>query len=152
VGSFIDQRGESPTWLGSIRGGYGIPLKTLDATPSVSSLVQTAFAEGLHARGFKASGGVRTYQIAGVIKTLDCNQYVRREAQVEIEVSVYDTASGKALFTRIYTAYNLEGSLLALNTGYFASVETLRALAEKTLDQVVDKALDDSALRNVMQP
>ena len=67
-------------------------------------------------------------------------------------MSVYDTSGGKALFTRTYTADNLEGSLLAVNTGVFASVDTLRTLAEKTLDQLVDKALDDAALRNVMQP
>ena len=87
-----------------------------------------------------------------MIKKLDCSQYARREAHAEIEVSVYDTPGGKALFTRTYTADNLDGSLLALNTGVFASVDTLRALAEKTLDQVVDKALDDSALRNVVEP
>jgi hypothetical protein len=61
-------------------------------------------------------------------------------------------SGGKALFTRTYTADDLEGSFLALNTGVFASVDTLRARAERTLDQLVDKALDDSALRNVMQP
>ena len=152
AGSFIDQRGEPPTWLGAIRGGYGNPLKTLDATPSVSSVVQSAFAEGLQARGFKASGTAKAYQVSGAIKKLDCSQYVRREAHAEIEVSVYDTSGGKALFTRTYTADNLEGSLLAVNTGVFASVDTLRTLAEKTLDQLVDKALDDAALRNVMQP
>lgn len=152
VGSFVDQRGESPTWLGAIRGGYGNPVKTLDATPSVSSVVQTAFADGLHARGFKASSDGKAYQVAGVIKKLDCSQYVRREAHAEIEVSVYDGSGGKALFTRTYTADNLEGSLMALNTGYFASVDTLRALAEKTLDQLVDEALDDSALRNALHP
>ena len=152
AGSFIDQRGEPPTWLGAIRGGYGNPVKTLDATPSVSSVVQTAFADGLQARGFKTSGSAKAYQVAGVIKKLDCSQYVRREAHAEIEVSVYASSGGKALFTRTYTTDNLEGSLLAVNTGVFASVDTLRALAEKTLDQVVDKALDDSALRNVMQP
>jgi uncharacterized lipoprotein YajG len=152
AGSFVDQRGEEPTWLGAIRGGYGNPIKTLDATPSVSSVVQTAFSDGLQARGFKTSGNAKAYQVNGVIKKFDCSQYVRREAHAEIEVSVYDTAGGKALFTRTYTADNLEGSLLAVNTGVFASVDTLRALAEKTLDQVVDKALDDSALRSAMQP
>ena len=152
AGSFIDQRGEPATWLGAIRGGFGNPLKTLDAIPSVSSLVQTAFTDGLRARGFKATGGARAYQIAGVIKKLDCSQMVRREAHAIVEVSVYDTSGGKELFTRTYTADNQEGSLLALNVGVFASVDRLRALAEKTLSQIVDQALDDSALRNVMQP
>jgi uncharacterized lipoprotein YajG len=152
VGSFIDQRGEPPTWMGAIRGAFGEPVKKLDATPSVSALVKTAFADGLQARGFKVSGGAKAYQVAGVIKRLDSSQFVRREAHAEIEVSVYDTSGGKALFTRTYTADNQEGSLTAWDTNYFGSVEKLRALAEKTLNQVVDKALDDSALRSVLQP
>lgn len=152
AGSFIDQRGEPATWLGAIRGGFGNPIKTLDADTSVSALVQTAFADGLRARGFRTTAGTRAYQVAGIIKKLDCSQMARREAHAIVEVSVYESASGKQLFTRTYTADNLEGSLLALNTGVFASVDTLRALAEKTLAQVVDQALDDTALRSVLQP
>jgi hypothetical protein len=41
VGSMADQRGETATWFGAIRGGYGNPLKKLEATPSVSVVVQT---------------------------------------------------------------------------------------------------------------
>jgi uncharacterized lipoprotein YajG len=152
VGLFVDQRGETATWFGAIRGGFGNPLKILEATPSVAAVVQTAFADGLRARGFQVAGDGKGYQIAGVIKKLDCSQYVRREAHVEIEVAVFESVSGKKLFTRTYTADSLEGSLLALNTGVFASVEALRALAEKTLAEVVDKALDDSALRDAMRP
>jgi len=42
--------------------------------------------------------------------------------------------------------------LMARNVGVFGSVDTLRALAEKALSEVVDKALDDTALRNPMRP
>jgi len=41
---------------------------------------------------------------------------------------------------------------MALNVGVFGSVDTLPALAEKALSEVVDKALDDTALRNPMRP
>ena len=150
VGSFIDQRGESATWFGTIRGGYGNPLKTLEATPSVAALVQTAFADGLRARGFRTAAGGNGYQIAGVIKKLDCSQYVRREAHAEIEVTVADNTTGKPVFSRTYTADSLEGSVMTLSSGVFGSVDALRALAEKTLGEVVDKSLDDSALRNVL--
>ena len=153
AGTFVDQRGEDATWFGAIRGGYGNPLKILHANKPISITVQKAFADGLRERGFHASGGTKTYQVAGVIRTLDCSQYVRREAHAVIEVSVYDTSKGgSALFTRVYKADNLEGSLVSLKTGVFASVDDLRMLAEKTLDEVVDKALDDTALRNALQP
>lgn len=42
VGSFVDQRGETATWIGAIRGGYGNPLKVLEVSPSVSASVQDA--------------------------------------------------------------------------------------------------------------
>ena len=151
VGSFTDQRGEPANWLGAIRGGFGNPLKNLESDRPVSTLVQDAFAEGLKARGVKADPSASSYQITGVIKKLDCNQYVRREANAEIEVSVIARASGQVSFTRTYVASNIDGSAMSLSTGIFASVEDLRAVTEKTLRDVVDKALDDSALRAAMQ-
>ena len=65
-------------------------------------------------------------------------------------VAVFEASTGKQIFTQTYTADELEGSLLALNVGAFGSVESLRALAEKALNEVVDRALDDTALRNAM--
>ena len=151
VGTFVDQRGETPTWIGAVRGGYGNPVKTLQTDKPVATLVQTAFADGLRARGLLATNAnAGAYQLSGTIKKLDCSQYVRREAHAIIDVSVFDP-SGRQVFTQTYTADELEGSLLALNTGVFGSVDTLRALAEKALSEVVDKALDDTALRNSMR-
>jgi len=147
IGSFVDQRGETATWFGAIRGGYGNPLKKLEATPSVSAVIQSAFMDGLKARGLLSDEGA--YQLSGVIKKFDCSQYVRREAHAEIEVHISDRA-GRQVFSQTYTADELEGSLLALNVGVFASVENLRALAEKSLTEVVDKSLDDTSLRKSM--
>jgi uncharacterized lipoprotein YajG len=149
VGSFVDNRGESATWFGAIRGGFGNPIKVLDATPSVSESVQSAFSQGLRDRGIQVSSSGRR-QISGVIKKLDCDQYERREATVEIEVSIIETATGNQLFNRTFTDHKIEGSIVALDAGIFGSVEKLRALAEKTLSGAVDKALDDSALQHVM--
>jgi hypothetical protein len=150
VGSFLDQRGETATWIGAVRGGYGNPLKKLETDKPVAVLVQTAFTDGLRARGMLGAGP-GAFQIAGVIKKLDCSQYVRREAHAAIDVTVFDS-SGKQVFTQTYIADELEGSLLALNVGVFGSVDTLRVLAEKALSEVVDKALDDTAFRNAIRP
>ena len=40
---------------------------------------------------------------------------------------------------------------MSLKVGIFASESDLRAVAEKTLAQVVDKALDDTALRSAIR-
>jgi len=90
-------------------------------------------------------------QLTGVVKKLDCNQVFRREANVEIEISVTDTASGRSTFTQTYSTSNIDGSVVSLEIGIFAAVEDLRALTEKTLRETVDKALDDPALRSALQ-
>jgi len=151
TGKFIDQRGgDDKEWIGAIRNGWGIPVKNVDLSPSVSAVVQKAFAAGLRARGFATHGGT-AYRISGVIKRLDANQLVHLESNARIEVDVFKVSTGHEGFSRTYSAHNHEGSLLSLHTGYFGSEEKLRALAQKTLDQVVNQALDDSDLRNAIR-
>jgi uncharacterized lipoprotein YajG len=152
VAAFDDKRGEPETWLGAIRGGFGNPLKTLESDQSVSRLVQAAFADGVRARGATLADDSARVRISGVVRRLDCIQIVRREANAEIDVTVTDAASGAKRFSRSYAATNLEGSLISLNTGVFASVDDLRVVLEKTLQNVVDKALDDPELRASLKP
>jgi len=150
VGSFIDQRGEPANYLGTIRGGYGNPLKNLETDQPVCDIVRLAFVDGLRARGVTVDSQSPKYHLTGIIRKLDCNQIVRREANVEIEVHILD-AAGQPHFTRTYSASNLDGSILSMKTGVFASVDDLRATLERTLRETVDKALNDTALRLALQ-
>jgi uncharacterized lipoprotein YajG len=149
VGSFLDQRGEPPTWLGAIRGGFGNPLKVLESDRPVAELVKDAFTEGLRARGVPTDADA-PYQVTGVIRKLDCSQYVRREAHIQIELTVVEKSTQQR-FTRLYKSDNVDGSLISLSTGVFASVDDLRAVLEKTLRDVVDQALEDSELRTALR-
>lgn len=143
IGSFIDQRGEPATWLGAIRGGYGNPLKNLESNAPVSQLVQKAFSTALQTRGATISTAPEI-QLSGIVKKLFCNQLVKREADVEIELQLTEVSSKKILFSRTYSATNYESAFFA--SGVFASIEDLRALTERTLQEVIDKALNDSAV------
>lgn len=150
MGSFVDSRGEvDPTWAGAIRGGFGNSLKVLALDKPVADVVKAAFADGLKARGAStvASGQPR---LTGVIRKFDCDQYIRREATIEIELSVIDV-NGQTKFTRSFRSNNVDGSMLTLSTGVFASIDDLRVVMEKTLRETVDKALDDSSLRAALQ-
>jgi hypothetical protein len=89
--------------------------------------------------------------LTGVIRKFECSQYVRREATIELELTVLD-ANGQTKFTRSYRTNNVDGSMLTLSTGVFASIEDLRVVMERTLRETVDKALDDTALRAALQP
>ena len=145
VGTFVDQRGEPANWLGSIRGGFGNPLKTLESSVPVSRLVETAVADALRARGQTIPAVNPSLQIAGTVRKLFCNQVVQREAVVEIELSVHDLTSRAQVFSRSYSATNYESAGLA--AGAFGSVDDLRVLTERTLREVIDKALDDTSLQ-----
>src|SRR3712207_1370693 len=48
---------EDAMWIGTIRGGYGNPLKRLHSDVPVDQVVAQAFAAGLAARGLHAPGG-----------------------------------------------------------------------------------------------
>lgn len=150
VGNFSDDRGKPANYLGAIRGGFGNPLKTLESDRPVGELVNTAFADGLRARGATVDTGTAQHQIVGTIKRLDCSQLVRREAHVEIDVAVIDKA-GQRRFSKTYNASTVAGAVVAVDTGVFASVEDLRVVLEKTLRETVDKALDDPQLRAALQ-
>jgi hypothetical protein len=95
MGTFTDLRGEPPTWLGAIRGGFGNPLKNLESDKPAAVYVQSAFADGLRARGVDVPAQGAPFQMVGVVRKLDCNQYVRREAKVEIELTVVEVATGQ---------------------------------------------------------
>lgn len=151
VGSFIDSRGETKTWIGTIRGGFGNHLKDLDTTEPLSKVVEQSFKDALAARGVNVNSPMPPFQISGVIKTLIGDQVVKREANVVIDVSVTDNNTGQTRFTHSYTSNVIDGSALSMSTGVFASVEDLRAVIEKALREAVDKALEDSALRAALQ-
>ena len=149
VGTFEDKRGEPATYLGAIRGGFGNPLKTLESSTPVATVVAIAFADGLRARGIQA--GSAKYEISGTIKVLECIQMVRRDATVEIDVKLVSTETKKEVFTKTVKANTLDGSIFNLATGVFASVEDLRAVTEKTLRDAVDRALDDPEFRKALK-
>lgn len=151
VGKFADQRGEPTNWLGTIRGGFGNPLKTMESSKPVSEAVADVFADGLRARGWYADEPNAAYVLGGVIKKLDSDQYIRREANAAIEVTLIERAGGKQLLSKAHKAQNIEGSPVSLSTGVFGSIEELRVVMEKTLRQVVDEALDDPAFRAALR-
>lgn len=151
VGDFVDSRGETKTWIGVIRGGFGNHLKELDTDKPVSVVVQKAFQDGLKARGVNVDSPNAPYRIAGTVKELIGDQVVKREARVAIDVSVVDASNGSARFSRVYTGKIIEGSAMSMETGVFADVEDLRVVVENALKEAIDKALDDPELRAALQ-
>ena len=149
VGTFVDERDGDKKWLGVIRGGFGKHLKTLEADRPVDAMVKAAFEDGLRVRkvGIADNAALR---LSGKISQLYADQLVRREGVANIELNVVDV-QGNRHFTKTYTVNRIEGSPITLATGVLASIDDLREVLERTLSELVDKALDDPELRTALQ-
>lgn len=149
VGAFQDQRDGDKKWLGVIRGGFGNHLKTLEADRPVDGMVKEAFEDGLRARKVLIAAGSNA-QLTGKILKLNADQVVRREGVAEVELTVSDQQGAKR-FTKTYTHNRIEGSVFSVQTGVLASIDDLRNVLQRTLSELIDKALDDSELRAALQ-
>ncbi|WP_421988386.1 hypothetical protein [Roseococcus sp.] len=133
--------GEDPIWIGTIRGGYGNPLKTLNADRPLDQAVQTAFDAALAARGWLAPQDPRV-EIEITLREFVANRYVRLEATAELELVLRERSSGRVLWQDKENVNNVEGSILALDTGVFADPAGLHALMLRTMNQAIDRLLD----------
>jgi len=144
--SVSDGRKHGSHWLGSIRGLFGNPLKTLNTQVPVKDVVENAFTSALKARGLLAptSGD---FGMTVVINQFDCNQYRRREAHVRLHVSIVEFASGQQIYDKDIRIDKVTGNLITFDAGIFADVEDLRKVANQALQEAIDEALDDPQLK-----
>ncbi|MDB5317357.1 MAG: hypothetical protein JWO24_3201 [Rhodospirillales bacterium] len=142
---------EDPVWVGTLRGGYGNPLKQLHADRPVNQVMQQALRDGLRARGLLVSTGDTARRRVSVNLTqFDANQYMRREATVAMTIAVDDTASGQTRWRDSVRVYEVDGSIFGLS-GVLAPIEDLHALMQRVLQQAVDQALDNLGFRAALR-
>jgi hypothetical protein len=147
VGNFTDNRGEPPSWLGAVRNGYGSPIMNYESSKPASDVFADAFARGLAAHNMQL--GKAPKLIVGNIKRLDFNVFGRRAADVEVELAVLKKDGGR-VFSKSYAVSNLE-SLPFWPPGKEAITKDVVAILNRTLTEVVDKALSDSELLLALQ-
>jgi hypothetical protein len=133
--------GEDPVWIGTIRGGYGNPLKTLEADRPLDQVARRAFDDALAARGWLAPENPRV-EIEIVMREFVANRYVRLEATAELELIMRERSSGRVLWQDRENVTNVEGSILALDSGVFADPAGLHSLMLRTMNQAIDRLLD----------
>lgn len=144
---------EDPMWIGTIRGGFGNPLKILHSDVPIDQVVARALREGLRARGLLVMDGAsRRRRLTADVMQFDANQYIRREATVALRLSLLDAENGREVWTDNIRVYRVDGSLLSLSTGVFASIDDLHALTARVLSEAVDQALDNPGFRAALRP
>lgn len=144
LGTVTDSREEGredPHWIGTIRGGFGNPVKRLEAPVPVSDVVRQAFSDALAARGMLATGAPR-YVLSVDIIQFKSDQVGRREATVEFRVTLTPAAGGAAVLQDRELANQVGGSLITFSAGVFGSLDDLRAIALSTMSQAIDRILD----------
>ncbi len=145
-----DDRHEDGHYLGTIRGGYGNPVKTIRTSGLTSVEAANAFRDALAARSLLGSPDAAPDTFLINIVRMDVNQVARREAHVELRVAVVDAAN-VPLYQDSVRTEQVNGSLLSLNTGIFGDTEALRALLSRTLNEAVDQALDKPGFREAVR-
>jgi len=117
----------------------------------VSTVVANAFTTGLQERKALATSTQSGYEIRGTIKRFDCDQYARREATIDVELTVKRQADASIVYFGTKSANIVSGSAITLSTGIFGSVEELRRVMEETLRKLVDSVLDDQEFRKAVE-
>ncbi|WP_158933109.1 hypothetical protein [Acidisphaera sp. S103] len=145
IKAVVDDRTNGSHWLGAIRGGYGNPLKTLETDQPVKDVVAQAFSDALAARGMLAKASTESIEMTITIHRFDCNQYVRREAHADFEITLTNAHTGTPVYSDRVTADDVNGSVFAMDVAIFGSVDKLRMVAVGTMREAIDKALDKPA-------
>lgn len=148
VGRFADMRQEGAYYLGEVRTPIGTPLERINSRVPVDEVVRNAFSHGLNARGMLAGHGA-PYVITGEILDLRGDQVVRPAGYARVRVNVVRTTTGQIIFSRIYTG---ERESSAYRPGSGSPVPVIRELVSRALQDVVDRALDDRAMRERLEP
>ena len=148
VGRFADMRQEGAYYLGEVRTPIGTPLERINSRVPVDEVVRNAFSHGLNARGMLAGVGA-PYVITGEILQLHGDQVVRPAGYARIRVNVVKTSSGQIVFSRVYAGERESSAYLP---GSGSPVPMIRELTSRALQDVVDRALDDRAMRERLNP
>ena len=148
VGHFYDNRGVPPYYLCTSRSAIGTPSEHVLLRVPADEAVKNAFLHALEARGMLADGPSQKYYLAGEVEVLRASIVQKPFAEAVIRLHVLQTGSDKILFRRTYSA---QRSAAGFMFGYEDTVQVLRELTSRTLQDAVDKALDDPALRKAIR-
>jgi hypothetical protein len=143
VGRFADLRHQGAYYLGEVRTPIGTPLERITSRVPVDEVVRNAFSHGLSSRGMLAGSGA-PYMLTGEILELHGDQVVRPAGYARIRVNVVRSSGGQIVFTRVYSG---ERESTAYRPGSGSPVPAIRELTSRALQDAVDRALDDPALR-----
>ncbi|MBL9130912.1 MAG: hypothetical protein JNG86_06925 [Verrucomicrobiaceae bacterium] len=144
VGAFANKRGIDSHVLGTVRLPVGVTVDTVQTEVPVEGVVANAFAHALHARGMLTDSGKARYLVTGDVLNLDTQLLVHPYAFAKVRLNVVEMGSGRVLFSKVYTG---ERQSTAYRPGSGSPIPLLQELTSRALQDAVDRAVDDPALR-----
>ncbi len=145
VGRFADFRRFGEFSLGTVHTPFGMPLETINTRVPVANVVRNAFAHGLSARKMLAPSESAQFILTGEVLEFECQQRVHPSSFASVRVNLVRVGSGEIVFSRVYQSARESDAYMP---GSGSPVPNLRDLASHALQNVVDRALDDRALRS----
>ncbi|MBV6498122.1 MAG: hypothetical protein CJBNEKGG_00336 [Prosthecobacter sp.] len=142
--SFIDRRDVGTHDLGTVRTQVGTPVEFIQTRIPVADVVTNAFGYALQARGMLTPRSGARFIITGEVLDLHCKLLVHPYGYARIRLSVLEAATGRVLHTAVYEG---ERQSRAYVPGTGSPVPLLGDLASGALQDAVDRALDDPAMR-----
>jgi len=147
AGRFYDVRGTNPWFIGWVDPSISTAQETLFLRVPAEEAVRNAVLHGLQARNLLKESGA-SYYIAGEVEELSCRLSSRPTAAARVRIHVLDSRNDKILFAKTYGTRRHAGGW---QPGFYDPVPVLRDIASRALQDVIDQALDDPALRRVMR-
>ena len=142
--AFMDRRDQGPSELGTVRTQIGTPVEHVQMSVPAASAVTNAFGYALQVRGMLASPTAARFTVTGEVLDLHCKLLVHPYGYARLRVSVLEAATGRVIHSATYEG---ERQSSAYVPGSGSPVPLLRDLTSGALQDAVDRALDDPAMR-----
>lgn len=149
----IDQRGvDDPTTIGTVRGGYGNPVRRYKVERPLSDMVKRSFEEALAARGLQAASGASQHDLRVTIHQLYGEQLMRSEGRAALQLDVLDRETQGITYSDRSDVRRTEGISAGSVLFGAAAVVDLRMLMEQAQNEAIDQLLDKPGFRASVQP
>lgn len=147
AGRFYDVRGTNPFFIGHVDPSISTAKETIFLRVPAEEAVRNAVLHALEARNLLKESGA-AYYIAGEVEELSCRMTSRPTAAARLRIHVLDARTDRILFAKTYGTRRQAANW---QPGFYDPVPVLRELTSRALQDSIDQALDDPALRRVMR-
>lgn len=148
VGAFANKRDVDSHQIGTVKLPVGVPIEQLKTASPVETVVANCFAHAMEHRGMLTDSNKASLLITGDVLELYGQLLVHPYAYARLRMNVVEIGSGRVLFSKVYTG---ERQTTAYRPGSGSPVPVIQDLISRALQDAVDRAVDDPAMRSQVQ-